>query len=118
MLSAAQTVEYVLEGINDVYSRPEMFGETAETVEAVLHLYHDLWAAILEREADFVRAGSSVRSEEIAFADSFGNNFARLYPQSTESERTAYAISRWQEIDKLLALAFGDGTNQRRPESN
>lgn len=106
MLTAAQVNDYLCESIDDVYSHPLMYGETAATVEAVLNLYHDLWAVIHERQMDFMQVRSDVQSEQLANADLFSNNFARSHPQSNEAERVEYAISQWKRIDERLGLTI------------
>jgi len=112
MLTAAQTVDVVLESIEHAYLHPFMYGETAASIEGVLQVFHELWATILEKEIDYRRVRSTVQAEELAYADLFSNNYARAHPQSTEIERIEYAISRWRKIDKLLGLPMGNMTDQ------
>lgn len=107
MRSATEIVTYVLSGITEVYQRPFMYAETPVGIEIVLHLYHDLWAMIMEREKEYVQARSSISSEEGADADSLSNNFAKAHPESTEEECMKYVLACWQRIDELINLRTG-----------
>jgi hypothetical protein len=104
MRSPAFIHDYVLRAIGDVYRQPLMYADSAAGMETVLHLYHDLWAVVVGREAEYRDARSRIQAEEVANADLFSNNYARTNPRSTEAERAEYAIMRWKTIDRILGL--------------
>jgi hypothetical protein len=104
MLPITEVLGFITTRIRDIYCRPQMFAVSAESLDLILHYYHELWSMILGRHEEYFTIKMQVSCTEEHEAFSFAKNYAIRLPASTESERMEYSVRRWQEIDTLLKL--------------
>jgi hypothetical protein len=101
---SSEILDYIKDVIRHIYQYPTMHGQTAESIEAVLHAHHHLCAWILDRVAEYSSAKEQVRGEESAGNLLFAANFVRSQPESTELERAKHVASCYRKIDELMGL--------------
>jgi hypothetical protein len=107
MKPAEQILEFVIDRIAHIYSRPLMYGGTPEGVDLILDYYHELWAEIVDLRQNFIESTESVHRKEKCGSKSFSYRFREKRPKANNDEISKYVVNQWKKIDRLLGIPIG-----------
>jgi hypothetical protein len=104
MSDAPDIIQLLRERVGHAYHRPIMFGGSPEGVDAVLHCYHELWAAVLGRDQEFEAVWSAVRAKSKCGASGFASGRRGQRDRPADPEVMEFVVTQWREVDRLLNL--------------
>lgn len=104
MKTTEQVIDFLTSKIGHVYARPLMYGGTAEGVDNILHVYHELWADIMERRDDYDSIRYRVYSEQECGSAGFATRYQLNHSISTQTEIAKYVVDQWKKVSELLGV--------------
>jgi hypothetical protein len=78
------------------HPRPLVYAGTAQELDRLLYLYHELWSEIVERENDFRHQQSNSLGFAIPYADE--------HPEATEEQIAQEVVRQWSAISGRLEV--------------
>ncbi|HMZ79076.1 MAG TPA: hypothetical protein PLL06_05205 [Acidobacteriota bacterium] len=118
MKSLEQISDFITDRIAAIYERPLPFGGTPDSVELVLHCYHELWAEIHDTKEEYNSVRRKIYAEQGCGSMSFAFRHKRLNQGATTDEIAAYTVGQWQRISQELGTPISrqpaSGDDQRR----
>jgi hypothetical protein len=103
MKSTEQIIDLIAWKIGLIYHHnPLAYGGSPDGVENLMHVYHELWSEIVERQKEYRDVMSQVYCDEecSGFAVSYRFN----HPNAGIKEVTDYVVSHWRKISDSLGV--------------
>jgi hypothetical protein len=104
MKSTDQVIEFITSRIGQIYARPLMYGGTAEGVDNILHLYHELWADFVERKEAYDNIRQQVYAEQECGSATFASRYQFNHSSSSQTEIAKYVVEQWGKISERLGV--------------
>ncbi len=98
MKTTDQVIEFITSRIGHIYARPLMYGGTAEGVDNILHLYHELWADIVERKENYDNIRQQIYKEQECGSAGFARRYQSNHSNTPETETAIYVVEQWKKI--------------------
>jgi hypothetical protein len=97
MKTADEIITYLADRIGHIYFHPKplMFAATAEELDRVLYLYHEIWSEIVGRKDLSLQVGNSL---------GFAIPYSRQHPQATDEQVAQEVVRRWSVVSRNLEL--------------
>ncbi len=105
MKSTDQVIEFITSRIRHIYARPLMYGGSAKGVDNILHLYHELWADIVERKEDYENIRQHIYKEQECGSAGFASRYQLNHSNSSETETVKYVVEQWKKISERLGMS-------------